>query len=207
MKKNDVTSSISFVINAIYTFTFGNTALIVLADPNSGGFSLEAIALDGETAICGLVALTLTIRYFFGNNVFISEVFADSSKNEYVRLFHFGTVAAQSVMLLVASFEVRDAEQFFLIVASLFLLEAMWFVVCHFIDGDSVAGKNRIAPLEDWIFQSFGVALAAITIWFYTSSSNFNGTEIAIIAFLFACDTLEDLRENLKGYMGVDDQV
>lgn len=205
MQKTDVTSSISFVINAIYTFTFGNTALIVLADPTSGNFSLESIALDVEAAVCGLVALTLTVRYFFGNNVFIAEVFTDSSKNEYARLFHFITVATQSVMLLVASFEVRDTEQFFLIVASLFVLEAIWFAVCHLVDKPSVADSGNVAPLSDWIFQLFGVSVAAIIVWFYVSSSSFAPWEVGVVAFLFACDTVEDLRENLKGYMGVAD--
>ncbi len=203
MEKNDVTSSISFVINAIYTFTFGNTALLLLTNPGASGFSLETIDITVTSAVCGLIAMTITIRYFFGNNLFIADIFTDDSKGEYVRLFHFFTVAIQSVLLLFASYEVRNETRFFTFLAALFFLEFAWFSLCHLFDKRSVAETGNFAPTRDWAYQGFGLLVVFLIAIFASTGSKIGTFEMLLVAGLFAVDTVFDMRSNLKGYMGV----
>ena len=201
--KSGVIDSIVFVINAIYTFTFANSCFLLLQDPSLGSFSLANVKLNFEAVTCGLILITLTSRYFFGNNIFINDVFGDQKKNALVRLFHFSTVALQGAILLLASFEVRHTENFLLMVSALFFLEFFWFTACHWLDADCVSQASKRENYLSWGFQLYGVIIALILIYVSNQGIAISSWHITLVFFLFTVETVVDFRENLSKYMGL----
>ena len=67
MTKHSLTSS-SFVINAMYTYTFGNTLFLMSVKEGTQSFAYKFVEISPPRILCGIMMLIMTLRYFFGNN-------------------------------------------------------------------------------------------------------------------------------------------
>lgn len=199
---NTSVSSISFVITAIYTYTFGNSVYQIVGF-NEKAQDIEMRAgTDSVIIICALICMIMALRFFFGNNNYVDEMFSKPS-SAVSRLYHFAVVSGESLILLGSSFLVRNPHKFLLWIGILFIVEDVWYIGCLICFRGAVSGDDGTLnkPLLANELANLIMVLGAIA--GYTVTSLSQQAIVYIVAALFVVNTAVDLKVNLKGYMGV----
>ena len=197
-------SSIAFVITAVYAVTFANSIyLMTVSDPDIG-LSLTNIEFEVERSICGVIALILTLRFFFGNNQYIADVMRDVTRTPWVRFYHFLFIAIQSIILLIASYSIADSSTFIYGITGLFGLEVLWYFLTMLVDRKGVLLDDPKecraffwAEMTNIGFVA-GVALVSFflpdtSIWWLLSTF-----------MLFLLNSAYDARKNMATYMATE---
>lgn len=194
-------TSINFVVSAIHTATFGNAIYQVVAF-DSGHATLGLRTGSGfATLSCAAMAMILALRFFFGNNNFLDEIFRGSS-SAGLRLYHFAVTVTQSLVLLGCSYLVRNPPSLVLWLAILFFVALLWYVGCIVVAPASVfdASGEFQQPLARNEAANVVLALGALVAW---STLDQIVWQIVVVGSLFLLNTLVDLHSNLKRYMGL----
>jgi hypothetical protein len=194
-------NSISFVITAIYTGTFASAVYQILAfDEKTISLGLRS-GVDVPILLCASICMIMTLRFFFGNNNYVDEIFA-KRQSALSRLYHFFVIVVESLILLGSSYLVRNPLEFITWISVLFAVEISWYVGClsffrHAIS-NGVGQLNRPLALNELanVVMASGALVARRTL--YQNSD----LAIYIVAILFAANTAVDLKVNLKSYMG-----
>jgi hypothetical protein len=195
-------SSISFVITAIYTYTFAN-ALLQILEFNAKAQNIQFRAgTNVETIVYALICMVMALRFFFGNNTYIDNIFSSPS-SAVSRLYHFTVISLQSLILLGSSFLVVNPPKFALWIAALFFSELFWYLGCMLflrkaILDDQGRLDKRLAKNEIANFVMAGAALAAFIITRVPQQAL-----VYILAFVFVVNTIVDLQINMRKYMGL----
>lgn len=200
---NTSASSISFVITAIYTYTFANAVFRVLEFNEALAEIQVRAGTTWSFSMCMAVCLTMALRFFFGNNNYVDRLYVQTIAPGK-RLYHLTVIVVQSLILLGSSYLIRNPARFFAWVAALFAVEVLWYVLSALFVRDAVTKTDGTVdkPLAVNEAANLAMALGAFTaagLW----SSN-PRTAITVAATAFALNTIIDFRVNFRAYMGVD---
>jgi len=194
-------NSISFVINAAYTFTFANAIFLITTDNPSAGFNVNTISFTLERSLCGIICLIMTLRFFFGNNQYIADVMADSTRTAWQKFYQFSFIAIQSIILLISSYSINDTIFFISSIAILFLVENLWYVLTYFVDSVGIKNDDGTIDQKFFLAQLINAVywVGSFIILHYCSS---NPTLALILVFvLFIANTVWDAKKNMPYYM------
>ncbi|MCW6509834.1 hypothetical protein [Lichenifustis flavocetrariae] len=191
-------SSSSFVINAVYTYTFANTLFEVFAPDPDKGIHLRP---DADLAAClfAIICSVMTFRYFFGNNKFLEDMFK-SDKEPGVKLFHFLTIILQSVVLLAISYLVRRKDEFVDWLACLFAIEVFWYVLCMIFDRDIVRTRGRL-DRKFFISEMSNASMLLVTVITLVPIPKHTGYDFTLMFMMFALNCAVDAWANMRNYM------
>ena len=196
------TNSINFVISAAYTFTFANSLFFMLLADAEKPVSLENIDLTASKTAAGLICLTMSLRFFFGNNNYIYAVMIDPSRGPWQKFYQFWFIALQSVILLFASYVINQPRVFVATIILLFVVETVWYIMTFVVDPEGV--KNNEGDLDmpflraqvtNFLFWAFSVLL-------YCNLRESADALMLGVLMIFALNTAYDAWKNMPGYMG-----
>ena len=192
-------SSISFVISVVYTVTFANTFYLMTVKDITIPFSLNNMAWQIDKILCGIISLIMTLRYFFGNNQYISDVMSDSSRPPWIKFYHFSIIALQSIVLLICSYSISESISFVYGITSLFAIEVLWYLLALRIDRKGVWPDNKDSRMNLLYSElsnlSFIIGIVIV-------SNIACGVWILYLAFLlFLLNTAFDAKKNISTYM------
>lgn len=198
---NTSINSVSFVITAIYTITFGNSVIQILEFNDVE----RIIALRQGTSLpivlCSLICMTMTLRFFFGNNNYVDKIFSTPTPSIH-RLYHFAIIAIQSLILLGSSYVIRNPVNFVIWICVLFVVELIWYLGCYlFIRGaiSETDGKlNRLLALNE--IANLGMVLGVVIPLFIFGLTN--NYLIYLVTLIFIINSSIDIKVNLDNYMG-----
>lgn len=200
---NTSASSISFVITAIYTYTFANAVSRVMEFNDRS----VTIGFRDDTSLvsflCVFICLTMALRFFFGNNNYVDKLYREQH-SAVERMYHLVVIVIQSLILLGSSYLIRNPALFFTWIAALFLVELIWYTVCalflrHAIHGQDGKFDRQLAANEG--VNLLMVIGAGFTAWQWTTLQ----VEAAFIAgAAFGINTVVDGWVNFTSYMGVE---
>jgi len=195
-------NSISFVISAVYTVTFANTIYLMTVKDPMIPFSLENMQWDYNSVICGVISLIMTLRFFFGNNQYISDVMDSDVKTPWIKFYHFMFIAIQSVVLLITSYSIPNKVDFISGITSIFIIELLWYIVTFFIDRKGVYPDDKKARNDLLIAEisNFGFIICVVVVTFFINTSSIWWLFLVFLAFII--NTAIDLRKNMPIYMG-----
>jgi len=145
--------------------------------------------------------MIMALRFFFGNNNYIAGIFSKPSST-ISRLYHFTVISGQSLILLGSSFLIRNPHKFALWIAGLFLSEVLWYIGCMIFFKEAISNE---AGQLDRLLRVNEAANLAMTLAAGIAGSIkplSPGTAIYIVTAVFICNSVVDLRVNLKKYMG-----
>jgi hypothetical protein len=194
-------TSISFVITATYTVTFGNTIYLMTVSDGSAPFSLNNMQWSTEKVICGTIALIMTLRFFFGNNQYIADVMLDQQRTPWVKFYQFFFIAIQSVVLLLCSYTIPQSTLFVNGITALFSIEVCWYLLTMIIDKKGVLPDD---PRERWAFfyaELWNLAFVASVL---ISNLIFEEKDVwwlCVIFLSFLINSAIDAKKNMKAYM------
>lgn len=192
----------SFVLNAVYTFTFANSIFILSSNNPGAGFNPSNIGFSFERTLCGIICLIMTLRFFFGNNQYIADVMADNDRGAWQKFYQFSFIALQSVILLITSYLIRDTRVFVLSMTILFIVETVWYIVTVFVDRDGILNKKK---QFDWSFFYAQLTNAAYWIGSLILLKTIPNNDIFLIILIFVIfffNTVWDAKKNMAYYMG-----
>lgn len=195
-------TSISFVITAIYTGTFANAVYQLVTFDEAAVQLRFRDSLTLGNYLCALICMVMALRFFFGNNNYIDDLFT-AKRTAGVRLYHFSVIAIQSLVLLGSSYLIRNPQVFSTWLIILFAIEVGWYIGCWAFVPEAVQERSGAVNREllKNEFANGGLVLGALLVnWNLWGSPD----SIAIaLALLFAINTTVDLHVNLRSYMGV----
>lgn len=200
-------SSISFVINACYSYTFANALRYMVLEDVAMGFSVSNLGFDWSRLLCGSICLILTLRFFFGNNNFIVEIMTDQECGPWLRFYQFVCIVLQSIAILLSSFFVADPVYFVLVIGGLFVFEVVWYGLEFCIDRRVVWPDDRSERMAFFLAEltNFGfVAWILAGFWLFSS---WGDLWLLYIFVGFILNTSYDLKVNMKSYMGHKSQA
>jgi len=202
--KSESASSIGFVIGAIYTFTFVNAVYnAVRLDPDAG-FALSNVTFDWVRLALGAMCLVTTLRFFFGNNIWVAQVL-HSERSPWVKLYQLAFIGLESSLIAMASFEVSRPRSFLAVFGLVFLVESIWFALTHLVDRPSVAWGEFRDRRSFYIAQALNLAMwIAVALGLLVFQRN--QWLVAFVGMPFAVNTAYDLRVNLAQYLGDVDE-
>jgi hypothetical protein len=200
MAKHALTSS-SFVINAMYTYTFGNTLFLMSVKEGTQSFAYKYVEISAPRIICGSMMLVMTLRYFFGNNSFLTKVLNDSAKKPWVRFYHFICILLESLLLLATSYFVPYSTKFVYSLTALIAVEVFWYVFTRAVDRDSVVLADTSAHRAFfWNEMTNAGFVASVAIVSAVSCTKGLAWLIAIL-IMFLANTAYDVYNNMPSYM------
>ncbi len=199
---NQSSNSMSFVISMAYTFTFANAIFLITTDDPTGNFDPNNITFELERSICGAICLIMTLRFFFGNNQYISDVMDDDSRGAWQKFHQFFFIALQSVILLISSYAIPYTVKFVQLTTALFVIETVWYAITFFVDPCGVRSKDGSVDVDFLKAQIFNF-------WYWVSSLIFLSIDVGasllsvFVGIIFIINTAWDVRKNISYYMGV----
>lgn len=205
-------ASTSFVISAVYTFTFANSVFFGIAEDPTKSFSPTNVSFVFQHIVCGLMCIILTLRCFFGNNNYIYNVLKKDELNHWVKFYHFSFIAIQSVILLISSYYVQTPFQYAASLVLFFAFELLWYLLTFAVHRDGVWMADPIERREMAVAQFYNAVLAggiifvswSLDVW---SDQAVTGTWLFWVIVLFAANTAYDAYKNMPGYMGTDTET
>lgn len=198
---NQSLNSISFVISAVYTVTFANTVYLMTVNDPSQSFSLNNMVWMTDRIICGIISLVMTLRFFFGNNQFISDIMLNTSKSPWLKFYHFCFIALQSMVLLICSYNVQDRVNFVYGIISLFGIELIWYILTFIVDKKSVWADKPEERIPFFYAQLSNLGFVIGVLLISTFFSHYNLIWLWVVFLLFLINTIIDLIKNMPTYM------
>lgn len=199
---NQAGDSIGFVISACYTYTFANSIFFMITSPGSESFSLDNIEFSWARTICGVMCLVMAMRFFFGNNQYISDVMNDAHKSPWRKFYQFAFIALQSAVLLISSYFIPNTEAFIAVIAGLFFIEILWYALSILVDPSSVLLENeqdrRAFLIAEMVNGGFLVGVCVVW-WLVPAPVE---TKLLLVFVMFAINTVHDAMKNMPNYMG-----
>lgn len=195
------TTSIGFVITAIYTGTFANAVYQVLE------FNETAITIQLRTTVtvsvllCSAMCMIMAMRFFFGNNNFIEDLFT-KPRSVGERVYHFLITTIQSLILLGSSYLIRNPPEFIKWLVLLFAVEVAWYVGCLVFARTSVRGKDGRLNLPLLANEIANLSMATGATIVLLSLGKYPNVSAYVVSALFVANTAVDLKVNLRAYMG-----
>ena len=196
-------SSMSFVITAAYTVTFANSIYLMCVKDQNVPFSISNTAFDIERVCCGIIAIVMTFRYFFGNNQYLDEVMNDAKRGPWVRFYHFSFIALESVVLVVSSYSIRETSTFVCSVTWLFVIEVVWYLLAVWVDRRGVLPEDASVRRSFLVAQSANVGFVIGVVGASILLSAGSRWWLMTIILLFAGNTTIDAIRNMRAYMGL----
>lgn len=194
-------SSINFVISAVYTVTFANTIYLMTVDNPEKPFSLINISWNLERVMCGIMALIMTLRYFFGNNQFIADVLQDKHRTAWQKFYHFFFIALQSIILLICSYTIRLYIDFIIGITWLFAIEVMWYFLTMLFDKNCVLPQKKDERIAFFFAEMSNLAFVAGLLLFPLIYCERDIIWLMFAFFLFLANTFIDVKKNINSYM------
>jgi len=191
----------TFIITVAYTGTFANTLYHMLISDLSKRFSLANIEFSLANLLCGAISLIMVMRFFFGNNQYLSEVMQDEERSPWVKFYQFFFIAMESVILLIGSFSIRNQRTFVYVITALFIFEVVWYFLTMLVDRKGVLPDD---PKQRWGFfwaemtnAGFVVGVVGLSL---TMDQNGIGWLWGVFG-LFLANTVYDVKKNMGSYM------
>lgn len=199
---NTSSTSFSFVITAIYTYTFANVIMRVLRfDEVYSSIALQD-GINGYVVVSAAMCMIMTLRFFFGNNNYVDELYAKTTSAKS-RLFHLATIVVQSLVLLASSFLIRNQADFFGWLSLLFLVELLWYLISFAFTRPSVSSESRRLNSSLLWNEIANLMMFAAALGGACLAPNHPFAATLLVAVVFSANTLIDARVNLDSYMGV----
>lgn len=201
MNQNSI-SSINFVISAAYTFTFANSFFFMLLVDPSKDVDPSNVELKFAKIGCGTICLIMSLRFFFGNNTYIYDVMCDSSRSAWQKFYQFIFIALQSVILLTCSYVVGQPRIFVYAIATLFVVETVWYGLTFVID--PVGVRCRDGTIDTAFFRAqitnlLFWASSFLFCWLFSGKDNWL---VGMVLISFLLNTAYDVWKNMPQYMG-----
>ena len=192
----------TFVITAAYTVTFANAIYLMTVNNPDATFALTNMSFALERVLCGIVALIMTLRFFFGNNQYLADIMGDPQRGPWVKFYHFFFIALQSVVLIICSYSIRDSKVFVYGIGGLFALEIAWYFLTMVVDKEGVLPADLVARRQFFIAQmtnlGFIIGIAVASCLMGAGSL----TWLIVVFVLFLANTAYDVTKNIGAYMG-----
>ena len=200
MTKHALTSS-SFVINAMYTYSFGNSLFLMAVKEGTQSFSYKAVELSPMRVMCGMMMLIMTLRYFFGNNNFLTKVMDDPSKGPWVRLYHFCSILTESLLLFATSYLIPYPVKFVFWFTALMGVEVLWYFLTRAVDKTSVVLADPAAHRTFFIAEMTNAAFVISVVLLSAVSCGRGAGWLGAVLALFLLNSAYDAYINMPSYM------
>lgn len=152
------------------------------------------------TVMCTLICVIMALRFFFGNNAYIEDVFSKPG-SAISRLYHFTVVSIQSLILLGSSFLVKNPEKFILWLGILFFVEVLWYIGCLIFLRGAISNEARRLDRSLAVNELANLIMAVVAVSVRHLPPE---TAVYISTAIFMGNTAVDLKINLKKYMGTE---
>jgi hypothetical protein len=194
-------NSISFVTSAVYTVTFANTIYLMTVKDSSISFSLSNMSWSIDRVLCGIISLIMTLRFFFGNNQYISDVMSDKSKLPWVKFYHFIFIAVQSIILLICSYSIPNYISFINVITCLFSIEVIWYFLTMVVDKKGVLPDKKEDRKAFFYAEmtNLGFVVGVFLLSLFICKTNI--LWLWLVFLLFLINTIIDAKKNISVYM------
>ena len=201
-KQTGAANSVNFLISAIYTVSFGSAMLQIVhydSDLVTIGFYQN---ISSAVIVCAAICVVLSLRFLFGNNNFMEQLF-DSPSGTIVRLYHFVVTVGESLILLGSSFLVKKPYIFVKWIAVLFAIEVAWYIGCLLFVRE--ATKTDAGRLDRRLLanEMANLALAVGFGGLLWTTVGHQQVLTWVACGLFVANTAVDFTNNMSKYMGV----
>jgi len=186
----------------MYTYTFGNTLFLMFVKEGTQSFAYKFVEISSSRIICGAMMLIMTLRYFFGNNSFLTKVLDEqNNKGPWVRLYQFSSILLESLLLLATSYLVPDPIRFVYCFTALMAIEVVWYVLTRAIDKESVVLADPAANKAFFWAEMTNAGFVAGVILVSEVSCTKGVAWLTAILVLFLANTAYDAYNNMPSYM------
>ena len=199
--KETTTSSISFVITAIYTFTFGNAVYRVFDVDEVSSIIVFRDHITWVHMVFMVVCITMSLRFFFGNNSYVAHLFS-ISLSPWKRLFHLSIIIIQSLILLGSSHLIPNQTEFCRWIFWLFSIELVWYITCLLFLREATRDQEGKLNVSLLVNECANLVMAIMAV--IATSLWLEYPTLMAVAFtaIFVLNTMIDLKVNLPAYMG-----
>jgi hypothetical protein len=176
----------------------------MLAQDAESSIALSNIGFTLPKVGCGLICLTMSLRFFFGNNNYIYGVMTDNNRMPWQKFYQFSFIALQSIILLFSSYLIGQTRPFIQTIIALFMVETLWYGLTFLLDSKGVRNQKGNVDKEFFIAQLTNALFWLLSIILYWYESEREKVLVLGVLFLFSLNTAYDAWKNMPQYMGAD---
>ena len=146
--------------------------------------------------------LIMTLRYFFGNNSFLTKVMdEDNGKGPWSRLYQFASILTESLLLLATSYLVPYSTRFVYAFTTLMGIEVVWYLCTRVVDKKSVVLEDPAANRAFLVAEMTNAAFVAGVVLLSAVSCSRGVAWLSGVLVLFIANTAYDAYINMPSYM------
>ena len=194
-------ASINFVITLIYTVTFGNAVYQIVEYQETPAVLRMRPDITAGALVCAGMCMIMALRFFFGNNRFMEDIFANPHPAGQ-RLYHFLVTSLQSLVLLGSSYLIRNPPRFIRWLVLLFSVEVLWYLGCLLFIKSAVRDKQGAIASHLFVNEMANIVMAGGASMFLLAQGLPPNWLSFLVGFIFLGNTAIDLWANLSSYMG-----